>query len=495
MSGETMKFDRDDWRLSAYVAGELDGDERAAVERLLAEDAAARAFVEELRAAAGALEEALTEEEAPALSEAQRASVVRPRRVVGWRHAAAAAVLVAAAAGLSVDSASRFGGGEAEEWRPVHRSRVGETSVASATTTTRDPYEEWLDSLGYQKGTMDASLTPALRSLQALGYLAGPSDGAFRGPGDSVPPGRGRLLSTPATEATREEYAAVEVAGFRRAADEALSTFSIDVDTASYANVRRFLREGTLPPPGAVRVEEFVNAFTYDDPAPTGDVPFQVTTEVAACPWAPRHRLVRIGLKGRSIDWSERKPANLVFLVDVSGSMSSADKLPLLTRSLRLLARQLDHRDRVSIVVYAGAAGLVLPPTPGNRDGEIAGALERLRAGGSTNGGAGIELAYRLAEENLVPGGLNRVILATDGDFNVGVSDQSSLVEMIERKRESGVFLTVLGFGRGNLNDATMEQLADKGNGSYGYVDSLDEAKRLLVEQVGGTMIPVAKDV
>jgi Ca-activated chloride channel family protein len=292
-----------------------------------------------------------------------------------------------------------------------------------------------------------------------------------------------------------ESYAPIDENDFRSPGVAPLSTFSIDVDRASYANVRRFLREGRRPPVDAVRIEELVNYFPYDDPEPTGEHPVAIRTEVAPAPWQPAHRLVRIGLRARSVDTADLPPANLVFLLDVSGSMASPDKLPLLKSALSLLVDQLRARDRVSIVVYAGSSGLVLPPTPGDRKGEILEALERLEAGGSTAGGAGIRLAYRVAAENFVEGGNNRVILATDGDFNVGPSSDAEMVRLIEAKREEGTFLTVLGFGTGNLKDSKMEQIADHGNGNYAYIDSALEARKVLVGEMGGTLLTVAKDV
>jgi Ca-activated chloride channel family protein len=274
-----------------------------------------------------------------------------------------------------------------------------------------------------------------------------------------------------------------------------LSTFSIDVDTASYSNVRRFLHGGQLPPKDAVRIEELVNYFTYDYPQPRGAAPFAVTTALAEAPWNPRHRLALIGLQGRRIDASRTPPRNLVFLVDVSGSMQSPDKLPLVKSSLAMLARNLTRRDRIALVVYAGAAGLVLPSTPGDDTGTILEALGRLEAGGSTNGAQGLRLAYETARRHFITGGINRVMLATDGDFNVGVTSQGDLIRMIEHERESGVMLSVLGFGMGNLKDSTMEKLADKGNGNYAYIDSAVEARKVLVEQAGGTLVTIAKDV
>src|SRR5215207_3091223 len=296
-------------------------------------------------------------------------------------------------------------------------------------------------------------------------------------------------------DASGEAYAKIDGNPFLEAARAPLSTFSIDVDTASYSNTRRFLNDGQLPPRDAVRIEELVNYFTYDYPQPDGQTPFSVSAEVAECPWDARHKLVHIGLQGKKVAQEDLPPANLVFLLDVSGSMDSPDKLPLVKSSLRTLASQLTARDRVAVVVYAGASGLVLPSTPGDQRGEIVSAFERLQAGGSTDGGSGIRLAYRVAEENFIRGGTNRVILATDGDFNVGLTGDGELVKLIEEKRRGGVFLSVLGFGTGNLNDSMMEKLADKGNGNYAYIDTEAEARKALGEQVAGTLATIAKDV
>ena len=309
-----------------------------------------------------------------------------------------------------------------------------------------------------------------------------------------APPPEPGWRNAPPTD--REGYAAIEEAGFKTTTDEPLSTFSIDVDRASYANARRFLQQDVLPPVDAVRIEEFVNAFDYGlaDPG-DGEHPFAVHTEVTVAPWAPAHRLVRIGLQGRRIDTQDLPPANLVFLVDVSGSMNSPDKLPLLQRAFRLLVDEMRPEDHVALVVYAGAAGVVLPPTPGTRKAEILQALDRLQAGGSTAGGEGLRLAYAMARRHFDAGATNRVILATDGDFNVGVSSDAEMQRLVEAERESGVFLSVLGFGTGNLQDSKMETLADHGNGNYAYIDSIREAERVFVREFGGTLFAIAKDV
>ncbi len=299
----------------------------------------------------------------------------------------------------------------------------------------------------------------------------------------------------PGEDFNTEAYDRIVENPFLAAAENPLSTFAIDVDTASYSNARRFLSQGQRPPPDAVRIEEFINYFRYEYPEPQGQDPFTVTAETTRCPWAPEHVLVQIGLRAKSIGQEGIPPRNLVFLIDVSGSMSDPNKLPLLKSALRLLVEQLTERDRLAMVVYAGSSGLALPPTRGDRQGAIIESLERLEAGGSTNGGEGIQLAYRVARESFIPNGVNRVILATDGDFNVGVTSQGELTRLIEKERESGVFLTVLGFGMGNLKDSTMEKLADLGNGNYAYIDSLSEARKVLVHEAAGTLVTVAKDV
>ena len=277
--------------------------------------------------------------------------------------------------------------------------------------------------------------------------------------------------------------------------EQPLSTFSIDVDTASYANVRRFLTAGQRPPRDAVRIEELVNYFRYDYPQPKGDEPFSVTVDAAACPWREGHRLVRVGLQGRDVARDARPAGNLVFLVDVSGSMDEPDKLPLVQRALLMLVDELTENDRVAIVTYAGNAGLVLPSTSGDQKAKIRAAIAALRAGGSTHGSAGINLAYEQAAERFIQGGANRVILCTDGDLNVGVTSDEALVDLITKKAAGGTFLTVLGFGTGNLQDEKMEKLADNGNGVYAYIDGVREARKVLVEQLTGSTITIAKDV
>lgn len=292
-----------------------------------------------------------------------------------------------------------------------------------------------------------------------------------------------------------EEYSTIQENEFRKVMDKPLSTFSIDVDAASYSNMRRFINNGTLPPKDAVRIEEMINYFGYDYDQPRGNDPFSINTEVSSAPWNNEHLLVQVGLQGKKLAMDNLPASNIVFLLDVSGSMNSPNKLPLLKSSLKMLANELRPQDKVSIVVYAGAAGMVLEPTRGDNKQKIMEALNRLSAGGSTAGGAGIKLAYEVAKKNFVEEGNNRVILATDGDFNIGMSSNASMERLVEEKRKDGVFLTVLGFGMGNYKDSKMEILADKGNGNYAYIDTMKEAKKVLVNEFGGTLFTIAKDV
>jgi Ca-activated chloride channel family protein len=293
----------------------------------------------------------------------------------------------------------------------------------------------------------------------------------------------------------REGYDAITENGFKTVGQNPLSTFSIDVDAASYSNVRRMLNMGQLPPAGAVRIEEMINYFKYDYKAPEKEDPFSINTEIAACPWNNNHQLVSIGLQGKLIPTDNLPASNLVFLIDVSGSMEDQNKLPLVQQSLKLLVDQLREKDRVALVVYAGSAGLVLPSTSGEEKIKIKDAIDRLSAGGSTAGGEGIKLAYKTARENFIKPGNNRIILCSDGDFNVGASSDAALEEMIETERKSGVFLTILGYGMGNYQDAKMQKLAGKGNGNHAYIDNLSEARKVLVKEFGGTLFAIAKDV
>ena len=292
-----------------------------------------------------------------------------------------------------------------------------------------------------------------------------------------------------------EEYKSLHDNNFQIALSTPVSTFSIDVDTASYSNVRRFINSGSLPPPDAVRTEEMINYFSYDYPQPIEEHPFSLTTEVGDSPWSPGRKLVLIGLQGKNIRTENLPPSNLVFLIDVSGSMAEPNKLPLLKTAFKLLVKQLREQDSVAIVVYAGSAGLILEPTSGSEKSTIIDKIDSLQAGGSTAGGEGLKLAYKVAREKFVSSGNNRVILATDGDFNVGPSSEGDLTRLIEERRNDGIFLSVLGFGMGNIKDNKMESLADRGNGNYAYIDNALEAKKVMVGQMAGTLYTIAKDV
>jgi Ca-activated chloride channel homolog len=342
---------------------------------------------------------------------------------------------------------------------------------SSAPTTTASP----------------SALPPAPGVAMPASASAVPADGRSiqDRPSEGIGPGQ-----------SGDKFAYTEENPFLKVQDSPLSTFSIDVDTASYSKTRAYLlQHHSLPPADAVRIEEMVNYFDYSYSPPTDDHPFAVHVETAACPWQPRHRLVRFGIQGKKMEKTARPSSNLVFLLDVSGSMNQPNRLPLVLYGMKMLASQLGENDRVSMVVYAGAAGLVLPPTSGEDQQRIIGALEQLHAGGSTNGGQGIHLAYQLAEQNFIKGGVNRVILCSDGDFNVGTTSTGDLVRLAVEKSKSGVFLSVLGFGIGNHNDEMLEQIADKANGNYAFIDSEAEARKVLVEQLSGTLVTIAKDV
>lgn len=353
------------------------------------------------------------------------------------------------------------------------------------------------------KTVVNVRLKPSVKKLDevvVIGYgkrtkrsVVGGMPLSGRAPGISVSGSSGHNRQRYDNIHDREGYDHIQENSFRKVSDHPLSTFSIDVDAASYSNVRRILNQGRLPTPGAVRIEEMINYFSYNYPQPTDDKPFSITTEWSSCPWNEGHQLVMIGLQGRKLDAEKLPPSNLVFLIDVSGSMQTYNKLPLVKSSLNLLADQLRPQDKISIVVYAGNAGLVLPAT--NDKYRIREAVNSLEAGGSTAGGAGIQLAYQVAQQHFMENGNNRVVLCTDGDFNVGASSDDELVNIIEKKRASGVYLTVLGFGTGNYQDAKMQKLADKGNGNHAYIDNINEAKKVLISEFGGTMFTIAKDV
>jgi Ca-activated chloride channel family protein len=350
--------------------------------------------------------------------------------------------------------------------------------------------------LGNQATTVNAADVTQGYSSNSMAGLSGKSPGLLVSKGKKNKSKRIQQAQPEDTdEYNNEEYEGVTENLFQNSYQNPLSTFSIDVDAASYSNVRRFINNAQRPPKDAVRIEEMINYFNYDYDQPTGDHPFNIITEISSSPWNKKHKLVSVGLQGKSIPTENLPASNLVFLIDVSGSMSDPNKLPLLKASFKMLVNELREQDYVSIVVYSGAAGLVLEPTSGADKERIIVAMDNLQAGGSTAGGAGITLAYKIAKENFKKNGNNRVILATDGDFNVGASDNQRMEELIEEKRKDGIFLTVLGYGMGNYKDSKMEILADKGNGNYAYIDNLTEARKVLVNEFGGTLFTIAKDV
>jgi Ca-activated chloride channel family protein len=476
-----MHDERREEDLTAYALGELDGEARTAVEALLAGSADARREVDEVREAAARLREAFASVPHQALTPVQRAAVEaeaargarRPRRSLSVAAALVAGVAASLAALVVVF---------------VPFERAAKPTVPAAFHVQGPPSS--IASLPRAK-TVATMSREQFEKLKALGYIQGTPDG-FEQNAPAAPFDELRDSSAPFNT---EAYDHIRDNAFVLVAQDPRSTFSVDVDTASYSIVRRYLRDGQLPPKDAVRIEELINYFPYGYEPPSGAVPFAVHMETAACPWSSEHRLVRIGLKGREVPRGERPPSNLVFLIDVSGSMDAPNKLPLVKAALRLLVEQLQAEDHVAIAVYAGAQGLALPSTPATDKAAILSAIESLSPGGSTHGSAGIRLAYETAAASYIKGGVNRVILATDGDFNVGITSPGELVRLIETEAKSGIFLTALGFGMGNLKDATLEKLADHGNGNYAYIDRLSEARKVFVEQIGGTLVTIAKDV
>jgi len=511
-------------RLTAHALDQLEGRERDEVAAsLVVPDATEpRRTVAETRSLAEALRQARDEElqrsEAPPRSQDLRRSIVaklaadplplapmpsarrrRPWGLFAVVGSLAAGVLVAVTLPMLRESfqQSEFEGSGGAATRQVAQAtgaahaRVAPAEkqlVASADHPTSEAAKASREEKASQSLTVASPPPPSARAE------ASPAAAGFAAAAPDLRMARDQLAPRP-EPVNRERYARFEENRDRAVADEPLSTFSIDVDTASYANVRRFLSAGRLPPRDAVRIEELVNYFRYDDPQPDGDDPFAVSLEATACPWREGRLLVRVAIRGRDIERAHRPAGNLVFLIDVSGSMQQPDKLPLVKQALGMLVEELTENDRVSIVTYADNAGLVLPPTTGDQKQTILAAIEGLSAGGSTHGSAGIALAYEQAAEHFVEGGANRVILATDGDLNVGVTSDAALVDLITQKAAGGTFLTVLGFGQGNLQDEKMEKLADNGNGVYAFIDGVREARKVLVEQLTGSTITIAKDV
>jgi len=504
---------QDDPRLTLYALGEMEPRELAEFEMLLAQDAAARQAVAEIRATVATVTAALEHEpaEAPAKPAARVLRFPQAYFMISGLAAACFAVFyvywqnqprewetkqlieVPLTAAKEIKEGREAGAIMAlpvvPSPVPVPAVTMGRADMASASQEQAVA----LDKFEVGEARSAANAVEGARRQEYGRPAAMMAKASRAAPAPAMAFGGG--VQTAGKDFNTEAYGYRRDNGYLRVADQPLSTFAVDVDTASYANVRRFLTQKQRPPADAVRIEELVNYFPYRYAPPAGSVPFAASLEVASAPWAPEHRLVRIGLKGREVSDAQRPAANLVFLLDVSGSMDEPNKLPLVKQSLRLLVNKLRPDDRVAIAVYAGASGLALPSTTVAHKAEILDAIERLDAGGSTNGAMGIHLAYDLAKANFIPGGVNRVILATDGDFNVGPASEGELVRLIEEKARSGVFLSVLGFGMGNLKDSTLEQLADKGNGNYAYIDTLAEARKTLVEQAGGTLVTIAKDV
>ncbi len=482
-----MKINLDDPKLTAYALDELPKDEKAEMENAVAASPEAQAFVTDLREIAGALK---SEYEAERAAHPVRHTNIIPlaEKDDPWSMSRRLA-LAAAIAFFAVIGALAVG----TMWRGASRQNVASSRAAQpsifAEVDTETPIPPPPPKAAPLAAGGQVAQAPAASNFAAPAMLRAKQSQAFMA-------SEMKLAETPQRQDfNTAEYGHFEENPFLAAATNPLSTFSIDVDTASYSNVRRFLDNGTLPPADAVRVEEMINYFAYDYPQPHDDRPFSINLDAASCPWAPTHRLVRIGLKGREMPNEKRPSSNLVFLLDVSGSMEPANRLPLVKQAMRLLVGRLGENDRVAIVIYAGGSGLVLPSTTGDHKEQILSALENLGAGGSTNGAQGIELAYQTAAEHFIKGGVNRVILATDGDFNVGTTSEGELVRLIQEKAKSGIFLSVLGVGDDNLNDSMMQKLADKGNGNYAYLDSLDEARKVLVQQINGTLVTIAKDV
>jgi Ca-activated chloride channel family protein len=526
--------------LTRFVLGELSKDESAKIEIELRSNAELQSQVENLRRFTTAFAQEIQKEKLPSLARGQRAKLektIAPKKR-RWNFTMWAAPVGLAFGFMAVllftkiqkNDAARFANSSDVE----SSSQVADEADVQPTVNSQPPVatnaqtkgavngegapaESAMDQAALESGPTSRTLAPR-QTMQMKKYAA---SGMARMRTDSL----GGAPSSPAVGNTgahatgyfikenpiqakmkfakertaenfnTESYAGIVENSFKKVGEEPYSTFSIDVDTAGYTVMRRFLNQGNLPPADSIRIEELLNYFPYDYRGPTGNDPFAVNMELTKAPWDLSHKLLRVGIKARDIDWSKKPASNLVFLLDVSGSMDEPNKLPLVKNSLKMLIEQLNENDRVAIVVYAGASGTALPSTRATERSKIVGALDNLQAGGSTNGAAGIQLAYQIAQQHFVPGGINRVILATDGDFNVGTTNDAELTRLITEKAKSKVFLTVLGYGMGNYKDSTLERLANKGNGSYAYIDNISEARKVLVEQAGGSLLTVAKDV
>ena len=489
----------DDPKLTAFALGELDEPEKSRIARAVTESPEAQRLVDEMRELSAALKNEFASE---LKSEKAPANVIDFRDDPWFWSIGRPLALAAVLALLALVSSVAVFSFRRESVRFAQAEAIRLPSVQPKLPDVEGEIQAPME-VPPRPATTPSSKLPLAAGVPAKGFMIGRAAKS-----SSVGYALNKTLTQPvsgeeALRGIREPSADFNTASYDHigenpfvdAKGNPLSTFSIDVDTASYSNVRRFINEGSLPPKDAVRVEELINYFTYDYPQPSDGRPFAVHLDVTSCPWETSHRLVRIGLKGKEIATDKRGPSNLVFLLDASGSMMPPERLPLVKQAMRLLVEKLTENDRVAIVVYAGASGLALPSTTGDHKEHILEALENLQAGGSTNGAEGIQLAYKIAADNFIKGGVNRVILATDGDFNVGVTSQGDLIRLIEEKAKSGVFLSVLGVGTDNLKDSTMQKLADKGNGNYAYLDSLDEARKVLVQQMNGTLVTIAKDV
>src|SRR5437016_5076263 len=480
----------DDPKLTAFALGELEEPEKSTIAREVAESSEVQRAVDETRELARALKNEfaaeLNEKAKPPLSLSDIRddpwfwSIGRPLAI------AAVLAIVAIIAGVAISPLRKK---REVAYSPVYLPPT-KSAEAQAEATPEFHEEAAAPAAPGAFSLAKGGIATARKQSEMQSFSAGliPAQEFDRSD-------RYSNIRRPSGEFNSAAYDHILENPFLDAKDNPLSTFSIDVDTASYSNIRRFINEGSLPPKDVVRVEEMINYFSYDYAQPTDQKPFAVHVDAASCPWETSHRLVRIGLKGKEIATDKRGPSNLVFLLDVSGSMMPSERLPLVKQAMRLLVEKLTENDRVAIVVYAGGSGLALPSTTGDHKEQILEALENLQAGGSTNGAEGIQLAYKIAADNFIKGGVNRVILATDGDLNVGVTNQGDLIRLIEEKAKSGVFLSVLGVGTDNLKDSTMQKLADKGNGNYAYLDALDEARKVLVQQMNGTLVTIAKDV
>ena len=518
-----MKVNLDDPNLTAFALGELSADEHATMAKAIVDSPEAQSYIAETQQFARLLraEYEADRQTGPAIAGEKRRRIPLVERMeedrrswsrFQWGSLAAALAMFAVIAAVAISTIQREAGKLSKPLVDVPRSEKNQNIPAPVEaipepTVEMEVAQQPVEPAPRKAPEFAEEKPGAGRDLAAAGknrqFTLNPS--APPPPMPMMAPntyGYGRGDAPPAEPPSRYRqdfntatYDKVEENPFLPAATNPLSTFSIDVDTASYANVRRFINSGSLPPKDAVRVEEMINYFTYDYREPEGEKPFSIDLDSTSCPWEPTHRLLRIGLKGREVANEKRPASNLVFLLDVSGSMMPAERLPLVKQAMRLLVDKLTEKDRVAIVIYAGGSGLALSSTSGSEKEKILRALEELQAGGSTNGAEGIELAYKVAADNFIKGGVNRVILATDGDFNIGVTNQGDLIRLIERKAKTGVFLSVLGVGTDNLKDSTMQKLADKGNGNYAYLDSVEEARKVLVQQINGTLVTIAKDV